>query len=245
MERKKQVEKLRKTIDKLNKDLAGQEKGSGSFSEIQKQIQGHKSELKALKLRVGYLTAWGAVGRPILYLSLALLSAILGIYFFYEEYQLVVLWIPISGLFSAVAIYRLYNIITIVEFASLRSARTVQFVVRYQSGEKSHEIKQGKQARIRLGIAPEKEDANNVVALLFFPPEFDIIGHSYLVQPPKSNHPNLKTITQRFDFIPSMLFYPIDVDVLPKKKGKYEIVVIVRAKGIHQYSTKLTLNVVK
>ena len=82
-DRQKRIEKLKGHIAELVEELSGEPKDSERFKEIQTRIEQHNSEKESLE----YLTAKGAVRRPVIFLALALLTAVLGIGFLHLGYM--------------------------------------------------------------------------------------------------------------------------------------------------------------
>lgn len=248
-ERKKRIESLKEHISKLAKDLSGKPKDSERFKEIQTRIEQHASEKESLE----YLTAKGAVRKPVILLALALVAAIVGIQFLYSGYmelELAMICGMFSGVFSAGAVYRLYKTISSVEYAALRPARTIEFQIRFLSGEKSEVIKLKKKAKLEITVGTREESLEEVEVSVFIPPEIEVKETltertRCIMQPDEMRFPNYSLVWREVGFLHMGTYDATAIDVLPKKIGKYEIPVAVCAKGIYEYHASLTLNVVK
>jgi hypothetical protein len=250
-EHKKRIENLRRKISELTAELKGEEQDTKRVEELEEQIEKYKSELAGVELRSQYLTAKGAVGKPVLALIVALLSAGAGIHFFYEGLQDSVVGFGfLSALFSCVALYRLYKTVSAVEYAALRPARTVEFDINYVEGGVSKNITFGKETEITIGIGTEDVALEHADYYVFLPPKIqlkkllskDTIAY---LQPSDSMYPNYVMIEMTRDFVHKGVTEVVGFIVSAKEIGKYKIPVSICAKGIYEYETELTLNVVK
>jgi len=247
-ERKKRIESIKKHIAKLTDELSGEPKDSERFKQIQDRIEKHQNEKESLE----YLTAKGAVRKPIILFALALLSTILGIQFLYMGYmelELALICGVFSGAFSIKAVYRLYKTISSIEYAALRPARTIEFDVAYRSREQTRRIKVRKETEVWVSAGTDEENIESFVLQMFFPPKIEIEnvpkGVSLTIQPEGFNYPNYTMMGVKKDFVPKGTSQAVRLTVIAKKIGRYRIPVIVHGKGIHEYETELTLNVVK
>lgn len=157
-ERKTRIERLRNSINELNKELSGEE-DSKRFAEIKRQIENYEAEKESLELKVRYLTAKGAVRNPIIGLVMALLASGAGIIFFYEgnQHAYIAICGSVSGLICSWALFNLYKTISAVEHSALRPARTIGFKICFDSGEKIQEIKRGEETEISIGACAEEQ----------------------------------------------------------------------------------------
>ena len=250
IQRKKRIQRLKTTIENLNRELSGKLKDAKHFEKIRKEISRYESEKKSLEERVFYLSVFGAVALPIVLLGGALLASCSGIYLFYEGLEVTTgLFILSSVILSGVALYTIFKTVLAVEIAVLRPARTVEFMVCYKSREKRLEIKLGEETRVSIGVGTIEEAVERFVARIYLPPEIELkktISRVVTsVQPKGYAYVNHTMIMFERDFIPSRIYYGIDFTVLAKKIGKHKIPVRICAKAIYDYETKLILNVVK
>ncbi len=249
-ERKKRLEEVKGQIAELARELSGESEDSERFHQINDQIGRYKSKKESLE----YLTARGAVMKPIILLALALLASAIGILFLYSEYaelESALLCGALSGGFSAVAIYRLYRTISAVEVAALRPARTIEFRVDIgERGKTTHEIKLKQEAELKIAAGTTEEDLENVEISVFVPPEIEFRDLSYkdevaTRQPRGTDFPNYMGVTRNIPYVHRGNFQVVAFRVIPKKVGTYEIPVQVFAKGVYEHQAWLTLRVVK
>lgn len=219
---------------------------------IEKQLQNTKTELENIKFRLSYLTAKGVVLIPSIALGIALISASLGINFYYEgtlETQ-VIIFMFISIIFIIVTVYRLFKTIQAVEYASLRSARNVDFDVVYESREKVQEIKHREETQISIGFGTEEDNLENVCPRIFIPTDIKITstyGPTHVaLQPPKYGYANHNMIAPDTPivFLPKYEYSAIIFKVTADKIGTYKIPVSIDAKGIYKFLEILTLKVI-
>ena len=250
-EREKRIANLRVKISELTAELNGEKHDSERITRLKEQIGRYESELKGTELGVHCLTAKGAVGKPVSYLALALLTIGVSIYFFnLEELRGAVAFGFISALLSAMAVSRLYKTIRAVEYAALRPARTIEFNVVYASGKNSEEIKHGKETDLCFGAGTVEETLENFIIYAYLPPEIELMKikskrAASTIQPPSCKHPNYTMLSIKEPFFPKHMYRGITVTVKPKKLGKYIIPVQISAKGIYEVEKELILNVVK
>jgi len=247
-ERKKRIANLKQTIDNLNKQLSGEPVDSARFKRIQAEIKDYRAE--RWRARLLYLTSTGAVLLPIAFLLVALALSCLGIYSYYEGIGIWVFqFIAGSCVFIGSAVFALCRTILAVEYAALRRARTVEFDVCYSTREETAEVKVRKKVELDIGFSPIEEDIENVTFHLFFPPEIEVKegpeNSRITVQPDWHEYAGFTMIAFNIDFMPRETYKATGVSVLPKKVGIYRIPVKAKAKGIYEYRTELTLEVVE
>jgi hypothetical protein len=250
-ERKKRIENLRTKISELTAKLKGEEQYTKQVEELKEQIEKYESELASTELRSKHLTARSAVGIPALTLTLALLFAGCGIYYFYEGNEQ---WVTIFGILSASfslgAVNELYKTISAVECAALRPARTVEFDIYYFEEGVSKKITVEKETEIAIGIGTTDVDLEHAEYYVFLPPKIEFkkllsTGARVYSQGKLSDYPGYLMIAKASDFVHKNTSQVIEFIVSAKEVGKYEIPVSVCAKGIYEYETKLIINVGK
>lgn len=245
-ERKKRIEKLRKNIEKLTNELSGRIEDAEHISQMTEQIGRYKTELERTELKAGYLTAKGAVRNPIISLVLALLAAGIGIYFWVvDELSWVILFGFFSGGLSVVALYNLYKTVSAVEYAALRPARTVEFIVSFSDGEKTKQAKLGEETELAIFGHPIDDDVDNAIMFVSLPVDFETPTSSSTERIQVSEFPDRVCIICQAAFLPKGTFFGPAGYVTPKKAGEHKIPVEICGKGIYRYKTELTLNVVK
>ena len=244
-EREKRIEKLRGKISELTAELKGEQHDRGRVTQLKEQLGRYESELKGTEMKDYYLTARGAVGQPVIYLALALLSVGLGIFSFeLEVLEGVITFGFFSVLGSAMAILRLYKTISAVEYAALRPARTVSFNIEFREGTTRKELKRGKNGEFNLRAWTDEQDVENFSLWAQFPPELEI--------PVKSGpnfdiikYPEHTQVVIEQAFLPRTAMIGFRLTPAPKKTGKYSIPVKVHGKGIYEVQKELTIEVVK
>jgi hypothetical protein len=249
-ERKKRIEELEENITQRTKDMLGEQKDSQRFKELQKEIKKCKSELRNQRIRIFHLKAMGAVGFPTILLTISLFFAAIGISFFYGDFEGgAIIGIIGSVIFCGTAMYSIYMTISAVERAALRTARTIEFEICYESGEIEQETRLGQETELAVSVGTEEEDLENMVVKILFPPEIELKGtlpkgtYSQL-QPEEFDFPNYNLISTEAIYVSRNEFKIIKFTVLGKKIGKYVIPVAVRAKGIYEHHGGLYLTVV-
>lgn len=246
--RKERINKLKEHISKLTDELSGEPKDSERFRQIEDRIEKHESEKESLE----FLSAKGAVRKPIISLAIALSAAILGIQFFYSENMELALGSALlcgalSAIFSSIAIYRLYKTLSAVEYAALRPAPTIDFDVYFEGGGRSREVKRGKRTNLKILWGSEEENVEKVEATIMIHPELKLVstnGRSGLQIPP-SDYPDYTAIQKSYDILHKETYDVILITVSPSKTGKYELPVSIKAMGISEYETRLIIHVVK
>ena len=250
-EREKRIEKLRAKISELTRQLKGEQRDTERVTQLKEQLVRYESELKGTEFRDYYLTARGAVGQPVIYLALALLSVGLGMYFFeLETLEGVIAFGFVSSLCSAMAVQRLYKTITAVEYAALRPARTIEFAVDFgEGGKTTHKIKRGQIAELTVAAGTLEEDLEHVLFCVYVHPEIEIkdvlTDEASFLQPKGAEFPGYTCVMRTIPYIHKGTHEIAFFSVLPKKVGIYKVPVKVCAKGIYEYHAWLTLNVVK
>ena len=247
-DRKKRIEDLKKHIVKLTDELSGEPKDSEPFREIQDRIRKHKDEKESLE----FLSAKGAVRKPIISLAIALLAAILGIQFFYFENLELALGSALvcgmlSALFSSIGVYRLYKTISAVEYAALRPAPTIDFNVFFEGGGKSREVKLGKRTILKMFWGSEEETVEKVEATIFIHPELKFVSTNdkSSLQIPPSTYPDYTAVESSYNVLHKETYDAVSITVSPSKTGEYKIPVSIKALGITEYQTHLIIYVVK
>jgi hypothetical protein len=226
--------------------LSGEPEDSNRFEEIDRQIKESKKEQKLLKLRTYFLTAHGAVLRPVVILTLALIFACLGIYSFYEQDMGWTIGFAISSALTILtAIVNLYQTISIIEYAALRPARTIEFDVSFGNGKKITQLKRGKESVVRIFASTSEADVNNCVMYVTIPAQIEVATETKTEKITVSKHPNLSLIADMEGFCPKNWKFGLRGTVVPKKIGRYTVDVSICAEGIYEYKEELILNVVK
>ena len=244
-EREKRIEKLKKRISELTSELKVKEDDRKPVTQLKEQIEKLEIELKGTELGVQYLTAKGAVGIPVQYLAIALASAGVGIYSFYESNWLIVLiCLAISVVFFTFAVFSLYSTISAVEYAALRPAQTVDFDLMFGGKEKSKRVKVGKGSQLRIHVIPE-DYVENFRMYAIFPPELEIPKGKERPRLRVYYYPENTQISIERTFVPKDTFVGFRIGVIPKKVGKYIIAVWLYGKGIYEQKKELIVNVVK
>jgi len=245
-EQKKRVEKLREKLAKLTKELSGKWKDIERFKEIQRLIKSYKGELQGLETRLTHLTAIGAVLAPIIFLAIALLSACIGIYFFYQgSGDLVNFSITGSVMFSGAALYYLYKTISAVEYAALRRARTIEFEISfYPSKEETQQVKLGETSQLSIGTRTHEDSVDDLVMYVMVPSELEI-ERSTSHETRCSYYEDRCIVFTKRAFLFRASGVIASFLVVPKKIGKHTVEVKVGAKGIYENKKELTVNVVK
>ena len=246
--RKKRIEKLQAKISELTVKLKGEKGASERVAQIKEEIERYETELKGTELRVDCLTAKGAVGTPVTYLTLALLTVGIAIYSFsLESLEGVVAFGFISSLCSAMAVRRLYKTITAVEYAALRKARTIEFNIYFEGGGKSREVKLGKKTSLNILWGSEEETVEKVRAMFFIHPELKLVSTDAksVLQSATMDYPNYTAAEISCDIIHQDSFGGVSITILPSKTGKYEIPVVIKAPEITEYETVLVVHVIE
>jgi hypothetical protein len=251
-ERKKRIVDLRNSIDRLTRKLDSQTKDNELFKEIQNRIKLSKNELSNLQLGPYFLTARGAVLRPLLLLLLALLSSFLGIEFFYEDVFALLYWALFAyALSMGLAIINLYSTLSAVEKAALRPARTVEIKVSFVTEKREYRIKAGKKVTIDVDVCLD-EDVENVEICVFVPPEVEI---GRLITPnttltlqtpsPSITYPGYNNVIRAESYVSGGTFLETSFEVTCKNPGIFKIPVQVRSKGVYPFLDELKLIVEK
>lgn len=245
-ERKKRIEKLQTKISELTAELKGGQQAGERVTQIKQEIERYETELRATELRFRCLTAKGAVGIPVSYLAFALLMVGFGLYCFNQEsWYGVVAFGFLSSLFSALAVHRLYKTITAVEYAVLRPARSVDFIVGFNPGyDLSKQVKIGEKVELWISIEPE-EDIEECMMFIDVPSEIEVTSISKEPDIVITKHQTVTTIGVSFGFRPKDKGCGYRDFVNARKIGKYMIFIWITGKGIHRYEKELTLEVVE
>jgi hypothetical protein len=255
IEKKRKVEYLKEKMATLSDKLGEQKSGSKPFAELQTQISYCESELSGLESRVESLTARGAVGKPVVFLSFALMMASIGILYAHQEVSLetsaaIFLSASFSVIFSASAIYRLYRTLENIERASLRATHAVQFLVNFGVlGKKTLEIKSGQNSEIRVGAGTDEEDLEKLVITVFVDPAIKVVRVDTILTTSSrvvGGFPYEGFTMVRFvdEFVHRGTSKAMIFTARTEKKGVYKIPVRVAAKGIDKYKEELELHVV-
>jgi hypothetical protein len=248
-ERKKSMKKAKDEIIKLTNEMSAETTGSKRFRELQEKIGYWKQESERLEQRPYLLSARGAVLVPIICLFGSLFFACIGIYSYYEGYELQIFGFAVGSLFfSCLAIIQLYQTICTVEHAALRGAVEVELVsVFKETGTSIHEVKVGVVSEITIGNRSPDMDLEMANFNVYFPPEIEVKTHTgagQMVQPGHSRFPNYNLITYSLEFAGKNTFQPLNCRILAKQVGEYKIPVTVTAKGIEESFAELILKVV-
>lgn len=254
-EREKRMERLRTRISELTPKLNGKE-DSGKVTELKEKIAQYETELEGTELGVDHLTAKGAVLNPLILLLLALLTSGAGIHFFHEWNQDgAILCVIFSSGFSVGAIYNLFKTLKAVEYAALRPAKTIGFLIVFGTrecatlGKESCRIKMNKKVELFASAGTDEDNLENLIFHLFIPPEIDVVRvvpPSYTsLQREGFKNPWFTMIAREQEFAHKGTSYGVGFSVIGKKEGEYKIPIKISAKGIYDYDTELILNVVK
>lgn len=249
-EQKKRISKLKENIERLNKELSGEKEDSERFLEIKQQIENYETEKENLELKITYLTAEGAVKNPIIGLVIALLASGAGVYFYYEgNVQAVTIGGFLSGGIIALVLLSLYRTIQAIESSALRQARTIDFIVCFDSGESVFETKQGVEAQITIGACPE-ETVDDFKMIVSLPEQIELKKvltdreRAYSSeQPASASFPSCMAIFVRMSTAHKDIFQAVDFTIIGKKAGEYSIPVDIFAKDIYRCGASLTLRV--
>ena len=246
-ERKKRIEKLRAKISKLTAQLKGEKQDSERFIQLKEEIGNFETELKGTELRVHCLTAKGAVGLPVAYLTLALFTIGIAIYFFeLEIIEGTIVFGLFSGLCSGLTVQRLYKTISAVEYAALRPARTVDFEIGFgMAEENTKQVKLNKPTELRIGVFTYEDNVENCVVYVTVPSEIEVSEKATHPDIIVSRNPDYTFVSRHTAFLPKGMGFGLLGYGTPKKIGEYVIKVGVCAKGIYEVKKELTLKVVK
>jgi len=251
-ERKKRIEKLRKNIAKLTDELSGEKEDAERVSKIRVQIERYKTELEGTELRADYLTAKGAVRNPIIKLVLALLTAGIGIHFWtIDELSLVIIFGFVSGGLSVAALYNLYKTVTAVEYAALRPARTIDFIVEFSLPKSKEKIKVNKASELKMVFGTIEAAVENLTMIAEFPSELEIpveeepTAGSTLECVTTSRFPEKTVILYERPFFPRNITTTMNFGILPKKVGQHIIEFCISGKGIREITEEFVVTVVK
>jgi len=250
-EHKKRIEKLRERITKLTSELSGGITDTEQISQITGQLERYKAELEGAELKADYLTAKGAVRKPIIRLVLALLTAGIGIYFWtVDELSWVILFGLFSSGLSVIALYNLYKTISAVEYAALRPARTVDFDIAFLEGSrttKTKKISLGKEEGLCICAITDDDDIENLRVLASFPPELEFVKQMDYPSPDVevSCLAHCTTVMVKEEFLPKGIWTGSCNIFRPNKVGEYHIRVGVSGQGTYEVTRELTVRVVK
>jgi len=248
-ERKRSMEKAKDEIIKLTNEMSAEKEGTQRFLELRRKVREWQLELNKLEQRPYFLTAKGAVLVPIIFLSIALFSACIGIFYYYEVSEQGVLGGTMFSLIcSSMAIIGLYRTICTIEHAALREAVEVELVSRFQETDTmTQEVKVNEEVDITIGNLTPDMDLEKAEFRIFFPPEIEVKAHSgegIVLQPKESRFPNYNMILYSIEFAAKNIFKAVDCRILAKQVGEYKIPVILTARGIEESTGELTLKVV-
>jgi hypothetical protein len=246
-ERKQRIEELKGKIHELTNELSGEPEDSNRFEQINNQIKESKKEQKSLKLRPHFLTANGAVLRPVIILIIALISTGFGAHYFYEQdMPPTIAFTIVSALGNLLAIVNLYQTILAVEYAALRPARSIEFDVGFDDiGVMTKQAKLNKEIDLRIFAATEEDDVENCIMNIHVPSQIEVAEESEHPSVNVSKYSHYTVISDYRRFLPKNWCIGIVGSAVPKKVGKYSIKVSICAQGIHENKKELTLNVVK
>jgi len=242
-------ERLKTVKEKIASLVAKkEERDSENLGKINAEIEGYETEKKELENRLKPLTAKGAVGTPVIVFGVALLLAVIGIvYADIEIMQGVHLFGILSVLTTVYGLFSLFDTITRIESAALRSERTINFRVQFKSTEKTQAIKIGKEERIDIGIYPE-EDVNKFEARMYFPPQVEIrkaISGIITIQPEGYDFAGYSMVFFEKDFMSKSGFWGYGLTIFSDQIGDYPIVVRISGMGLRHRDYILTLKVRK
>ena len=247
-EKKRRINELKRTIDRLNKELSGEPKDSDRFKEIKGQIKSYAGE--RWKTRFQQMTTVGAVVAPVTLLFIALALACGGIYSFYEDDSYWVVNFAIgSSVFSGGAVFILCRTLSSVQQAALRPGRTLAVDVCYEKqDEKTKKVKLEKATPTSVSVCPLEENLDDLVVNIHVPPDIEVsetFGLLITKQPDTFKHPHYNMISAMVNFAPRFTYQATRFTVTGKKVGNYKIYVEIDARGAHRYSEELDLEVVE
>lgn len=246
-DRKRRIDRLKNEITKLTNELSGEPEDSNRFREMQRRIADSRSELVNLKTRPSFLTAKGAVARPIIFLLCSLLFAGVGMYFHYdgsEQNAIIGGWL--SAAFSFVAIFNLYKTISAIEYAALRPARTIDFWIGFLPGRTdTKQLEVGKESTLKIYGMTREDNIDDCFMVVRIPPEIEVVTIPAEPFVSVTEHPTHTTIGASIGFRPKNVGFGVLPSVIPRKIGKYTLNLLICGKGIYEFRKELTLDVVK
>jgi len=228
MERKR-IELL-ETLKKL--------KGSTQISEVNEKTQKSKKEQRNLRMRLFFLSWYGAVILPTIFFGISFVSSVIGINIdILASYNLDVqnLMILSIGGISIGALWLLF-VIKAIDSAAKRIP-VPKFLVSYETGLKSTKCKSKEHKEIIFSFENDGEDiAEGVLLFVHFPPEFTVhpIAGRYVVykQRAKSEFPDYNSAIFREQLIHvGTTLHARIVLTMPEKEDSYDI-------PIHLYERK-------
>jgi len=247
-ERKQRSELLKRKMNELTKNLTDGALNRERTEELQRQLDKYKDELWNIEIRSSSLTAKRAVGATTFGLIIALAGACGGIYAYYlESWVAVYLLIFWASLFVGSTIFQLYRTIRAVEFAALRTARTIEFHAEFESGGTEMQIKLGDEAQIIVDAGTEEDNVENFCMIATFPLELQIIPRGEIRKPgfEISRFKDHACVIIDQDFLPRRITVSFDIMIKPKKIGRYTVPIYFFGKGINEYASTLVIDVVK
>jgi len=211
-----------------------------------------KNKLETAKQRPYFLTASAAVLIQVVLLLIALVSSLIGIFYFYEnEERNVFLSMSSSAVLSFLAIVGLYRTIYTVEHAAPRGAAKVEVISQFkETGTSTLEVKVGKEIDATVGVRSPDKDLEMANYSIFFPPKIKVKGTSAeggaALQPRKGvDFPNYTMVFFSEVSAPKNLFQTVVCAILAKQVGDYKILVKVNARETEESASELTLKVVE
>jgi cell division protein FtsL len=250
-ERKKRMSELQSKIKELTQRLGNQEADTEEVDteQIKEQLNKYQAEKEGTQLRYQYLTAKGAVERPVVILLCALLLAILGINVLYSDTQTslnqAIVFGSASAMFCGVALASLYQTILAVEYGALRPERTVKFQIGFDNNrEKQKSMKLGKMEKVLIVIDTLESEVENVFAIFIFPSELGVGEKSSRSDIIVSAYEERTVIRMTEEYLPKGGSTALVFSMTPKKEGEYSVEVSVSAKGIYEYMETLKVEVV-
>lgn len=243
-EKTRKIQQIKQQIDSLTTQLCGKSKDSDRFKDIQKLIKKCEKEQKKLESGVLSLSAMGAVFRPLYYLVIVLISTSIGMYYYYEQSPIVYAFLVLATGLSGLSLYCLFKTILGIERAVLRTGRTVQFKVRFKSGQNPIKMKLNEEKPLSIGVTPIQERVELIHLQVFYPPEFELVKYPHnkpILQPAGMEFEGYNMIRHDEPFSVPDVYCGFSVLIKPKKIGEYNIPVLIYGKGIEAYKTNLNI----
>ena len=244
----KDMEKRRRDLSEKLDELKKKLKQEPSVTELKREIRAYEEEEKQLKDRLECLSAKGAVGYPFGSFASSLFFAALGVYIFPKYVEI---FIIASALLIGYGLYRFAKSLLAIEQAALAPEERLlpTFRIAFESGATVERYKVGEQKDVVFIIHNYgKEIAEDVVLMIFFPPDFKLEkkpGYSVVYQSPPIRYPNYNAAIFREKLIHVEVVIPCRVSVkMPQKPDVYQIPVSIRARKVKRSDYQLSIEIV-
>jgi len=149
----------------------------------------------------------------------------------------------VSSVWIFLALFLLYRTIKQIEYASLRSEKTIILAVVFKSKTQYIEISKGKVEQIDIGVfSPEFIEHFNM--RVFVPPELEIKSSAsaiITIQPKGFGFEGYNLVSYSVDCLGVGAYMAHNLEVLSNKTGPYVLPVKITGKGITPYSTQLNV----